>query len=76
MTTSTAHVPRGIAGGHGPDDTDGLPTPRRQWVVACILMGVMLTSLDTGIANIALPTLAEKLSTSAAAAVWIVNAYQ
>lgn len=57
-------------------DTDGLPVPRRHWVMMCILMGVVLSSLDSAIANIALPTIARELNATDAATVWVVNGYQ
>jgi MFS transporter, DHA2 family, multidrug resistance protein len=57
-------------------DTEGLPTPQRYWVLACVLCGVALMSLDGAIANIALPTIARDLAISNASTVWIVNSYQ
>jgi DHA2 family multidrug resistance protein-like MFS transporter len=41
-----------------------------------LLAGVAMTSLDSAIANIALPTIARDLGTSEAASVWVVNAFQ
>lgn len=55
---------------------DGLPSPQRQWVMTCVLMGVVLINLDGAIANIALPTMARDFATSEAATVWVVNSYQ
>lgn len=57
-------------------DFEGLPVPRRHWVMACILMGVILSSLDSAIANIALPTIARELAASEAGTIWVVNGYQ
>ena len=57
-------------------DTDGLPAGPRRWVMLCVLMGVVLSSLDSAIANIALPTIARDLAISDTASVWVVNAYQ
>jgi DHA2 family multidrug resistance protein-like MFS transporter len=57
-------------------DTDGLPTPQRHWVMLCILLGVVLGSLDSAIANIALPTIAQEIGASAAGIIWVVNGYQ
>jgi DHA2 family multidrug resistance protein-like MFS transporter len=57
-------------------ETDGLPAPRRRWVMLCVLFGVILSNLDSAIANIALPTLARELGSSDAATVWIVGSYQ
>ncbi len=58
------------------DVQDGLPTPRRYWAVAAITIGLATSVVSTAIANIALPTIARDLNISAAASVWIVNAYQ
>jgi len=44
--------------------------------LAAILMTVSLASLDTAIANTALPAIAADLRAPAAASIWIVNAYQ
>ena len=57
-------------------EPEGLPTPRRYWVLACVLCGVALMSLDGAIANIALPTMARDLGASDSATVWVVNIYQ
>lgn len=57
-------------------DADGLPTPRRYWAIATILLSIMMSVLDVSIANIALPTIAIDLEIDAAASVWIVSAYQ
>jgi DHA2 family multidrug resistance protein-like MFS transporter len=52
-----------------------LPTPRRYWAAAVVLLGISLAVLDSTIANVALPTIAMDLNTDPASAVWIVNAY-
>ncbi|WP_397453876.1 MFS transporter [Pseudomonas sp. NA-150] len=41
-----------------------------------ILMSIALATLDTAIANTALPAIATDLSASPAASVWVINAYQ
>ncbi|MYM90245.1 MFS transporter, partial [Rugamonas sp. FT82W] len=41
-----------------------------------LMTGVALASLDTAIANTALPSMAAQLRATPAASVWIVNAYQ
>jgi len=56
--------------------SDGLPTPRRYWAIASIGLGITLAVLDGAIANVALPSIAQDLQASAAASIWIVNAYQ
>ena len=55
---------------------DGLPPERRRWAMTALMTGVSMASLDTAIANTALPELARQLHASAAASVWIVNVYQ
>ena len=44
--------------------------------MAAILLSVALATLDTAIANTALPAIAADLHTTPAASVWIINAYQ
>jgi DHA2 family multidrug resistance protein-like MFS transporter len=55
---------------------DGLPPDLRRWAVAAIFTTLALASLDTAIANIALPAIAADLHVSAADVVWVVNVYQ
>ncbi len=55
---------------------DGLPTERRRWAVAAIFTALAMASLDTAIANIALPAIAADLNVSPADVVWVVNVYQ
>src|ERR1700733_1718549 len=56
--------------------TDGLPADRRGWAAAAIFTALAMASLDTAIANIALPVIAVDLHVSAADAIWVVNVYQ
>ncbi len=56
--------------------TDGLPPGRRGWALAAIFTAVAMASLDTAIANIALPAIAADLKVSPADVVWVVNVYQ
>jgi DHA2 family multidrug resistance protein-like MFS transporter len=56
--------------------TDGLPPERRYWAVAAIFTALAMASLDTAIANIALPAIAGDLRASPADVVWVVNIYQ
>src|SRR5579863_50632 len=56
--------------------TDGLPLERRRWAVAAIFTALAMASLDTAIANIALPAIAADLHTTPADVVWVVNVYQ
>ena len=55
---------------------DGLPIERRIWAVVAISAAVAMASLDTAIANIALPSIATDLNVSPADVVWVVNVYQ
>ncbi|HWZ08803.1 MAG TPA: MFS transporter [Bradyrhizobium sp.] len=55
---------------------DGLPPERRRWAVAAIFTALAMASLDTAIANIALPAIASDLAVSPADVVWVVNVYQ
>jgi MFS transporter, DHA2 family, multidrug resistance protein len=65
--TDFASAPR------SPAPVQGLATPA---VLLAIMLPVWLSALDTAIANTALPTIARNLNTTAAASVWIINAYQ
>jgi DHA2 family multidrug resistance protein-like MFS transporter len=56
--------------------TDGVPMPQRMWAILTIGLGLTLAVLDGGIANVALPTIAREVNTSAANSIWVVNAYQ
>jgi len=55
---------------------DGLPWERRRWAVAAIFTALAMASLDTAIANIALPAISSDLHVSAAESIWVVNVYQ
>jgi DHA2 family multidrug resistance protein-like MFS transporter len=66
----------GAATPAAPAVADGLPPRQRLWAMAALMTGVSMSSLDTAIANTALPALARQLDASAAASVWIVNVYQ
>src|SRR6202521_3335060 len=56
--------------------SDGLPPERRRWAVAAIFTALAMASLDTAIANVALPAIATDLHVSPADVVWVVNVYQ
>lgn len=51
-------------------------TPREFRGMVAILLSIALATLDTAIANTALPAIAADLNASPAASVWIINAYQ
>jgi MFS transporter, DHA2 family, multidrug resistance protein len=55
---------------------DGLPAERRRWAVAAIFTALAMASLDTAIANIALPAISSDLHVSPAEVIWVVNVYQ
>src|SRR5215813_1922383 len=55
---------------------DGLPPELRRWAVAAIFTALAMASLDTVIANVALPAIAADLHVSPADVVWVVNVYQ
>src|ERR1700680_2792851 len=59
-----------------PAAIDGLPADRRGWASATIFTAVAMASLDTAIANIALPAIASDLHVGPADVIWVVNAYQ
>ena len=59
-----------------PGAQDGLPPGRRGWAVAALVLAVGMATLDTSIANTALPTIAADVQASPASSVWVVNAYQ
>ncbi|MFT4099613.1 MAG: MFS transporter [Burkholderiaceae bacterium] len=56
--------------------TGGLPDHLRFRAMLSVMLAVAMASLDTAIANTALPTFAAALGTTAADSIWIVNAYQ
>jgi len=55
---------------------DGLPLPRRYWAILGIILAIVVTVLDSTIVNVALPSIARDFGASAAASIWVVNAYQ
>jgi MFS transporter, DHA2 family, multidrug resistance protein len=55
---------------------DGLPIPQRYWAMVTVGLAVTISTLDSSIANVALPTIAGDLGASPASSIWVVNAYQ
>ena len=55
---------------------DGLRGPRLIAAVTTLVIAIGMASLDTSIANTALPTIATDVNASPADSVWVVNAYQ
>src|SRR6266566_7554242 len=70
---AAAKAPSSAASNSAPD---GLPWERRRWAVAAIFTALTMASLDTAIANIALPAISSDLHVSPAEAIWVVNVYQ
>ena len=56
--------------------TDGLPLERRIWAVTAVSTAIAMATIDTAIANVALPSIATDLNVSPADVVWVVNVYQ
>src|SRR6195952_1485291 len=55
---------------------DGLQGSRLTAAVTTLVLAVGMASLDTSIANTALPTIAADVNASPADSIWVVNAYQ
>lgn len=55
---------------------DGLQPPRRYAAVLAVSMGTMISVIDTGSLNIALPTLAHDLNVAPSSVVFLVTVYQ
>jgi DHA2 family multidrug resistance protein-like MFS transporter len=55
---------------------DGLPQPQRNKAMLVLMLALTMATLDTAIANVALPTIAAYLHTSEASSIWVVNSYQ
>ncbi|HEY4318781.1 MAG TPA: MFS transporter [Herbaspirillum sp.] len=55
---------------------DGLEQPDRSRAVLAVILAVGMATLDTAIANTALPAIAADIHASPAASVWVVNSYQ
>jgi DHA2 family multidrug resistance protein-like MFS transporter len=59
-----------------PPVADGLVGRQHVLALTAILLSVAMATLDTAIANTALPTIADSLRVSEAQVIWVVNAYQ
>ncbi len=55
---------------------DGLPFPQRSWAILTLVTGLVVSVLDSAVANIALPTIAREIGASPAQSIWVINAYQ
>ncbi len=51
------------------------PSPRKWWAMLGIGLGVFMSTLDSSIVNISLPTLVERLNTDFATIQWVVLSY-
>ena len=54
----------------------GLPAPQRYLAIASLCCGTAMTVIDSGIANVGLPTIARDLGVSASGVVSVVTVYQ
>ncbi|WDD90669.1 MFS transporter (plasmid) [Burkholderia sp. FERM BP-3421] len=70
MTHATKEQPTMLA------EETGLPGARKWWAMSTLIVGGAVATLDTAIANTALPTIAADLHASPDLSVWIINAYQ
>ncbi|MGA7808278.1 MFS transporter [Bradyrhizobium sp.] len=61
---------------NAPIAIDGLEAKQRRWAAAAIFTALAMASLDTAIANIALPAIATDLHSTPADVIWVVNVYQ
>jgi DHA2 family multidrug resistance protein-like MFS transporter len=55
---------------------DGLFGAARYKAIFAVALSVLLSVLDYAVVNVALPTIARDIHTTASAAIWVVNAYQ
>src|SRR5260370_31585528 len=64
-----------IVSANGQAVADGLPAERQRWAAAAIFTALAMASLDTAIANIALPAIAANLPVNAANVIWRADVY-
>lgn len=57
-------------------EADGLKGGPLYWAVLSVALTIMMTVLDSSIANVALPAIARDFGAAPAESIWIVNAYQ
>ena len=55
---------------------DGLHGNARHRAMFALALGVLLSTLDYSVANVALPTIGHAVHASAADSIWVINAYQ
>ncbi|PXZ07730.1 MFS transporter [Gilliamella apicola] len=61
---------------NGSNVEQGFEAPRRYLAATAILIGVLMSALDSSIVNIALPSIAMSLQIDSSSSIWIVNGYQ
>ncbi|MES2186600.1 MAG: MFS transporter [Pseudomonadota bacterium] len=54
----------------------GMPAEDRTAALVALMIGIFATSIETSIANTALPTIARELGVSEAASTWVASSYQ
>ena len=54
----------------------GVPLPQRYWAILTLVVGIVMSVLDSAMANVALPTIAREIGASPAQSIWVINAYQ
>lgn len=55
---------------------DGLPISERRWAMLAIVLSIAMSTLDSTISNVALPTIARDLHSTSSNSIWVINAYQ
>lgn len=65
-----------LEGEYDPDRHAGLYGMKRFKAMSSVILALMLSILDYSVANVALPTIATDLHSSASQAIWVINAYQ
>ncbi|KCV08986.1 transporter, major facilitator domain protein [Bordetella holmesii CDC-H785-BH] len=54
----------------------GVPQSERFGAMVAVMLAVCMASLDTAIANTALPTIAREINATESASIWVISAYQ
>ncbi|MCT6814341.1 MFS transporter, partial [Bombella apis] len=65
-----------LEGEYDPERHAGLYGMQRFKAMSSVILALMLSILDYSVANVALPTIATDLHSSASQAIWVINAYQ
>jgi EmrB/QacA subfamily drug resistance transporter len=58
-----------------PGESGEAPDPRRWWVLAAMVFGLLMPVLDNLVVNVALPTIQRELGAGVSGLAWIVDAY-